>query len=204
VDHYEALGVPRGASREEVKRAYRKRAQRTHPDKTGGDAQAFGAVQRAWDVLGDDAKRSRYDRGEETGAHEPTLEERVLREVAAIVINAVQTCPDPASYDILGDCAGGVRQKIEHFKREISDAEKRAKRLKDCQRRIKRKNGRPNVISAMLDGQLAALARAIAAKRSDIELCEHVVVALGEYTYQVDAGASRYAQVGTQVFFRQR
>jgi len=60
-DYYSVLGVERGASAEEIKRAYRKLAHRHHPDKTGGDEEKFKEVNEAYQVLGDQDKRARYD-----------------------------------------------------------------------------------------------------------------------------------------------
>lgn len=59
--HYEMLGVPHDASRDELAKAYRAAARRAHPD-TGGTAEEFAAVTRAWEVLGDPASRADYDR----------------------------------------------------------------------------------------------------------------------------------------------
>jgi DnaJ-class molecular chaperone len=59
-DHYQTLGVPRGASPEEIKRAYRKLASQHHPDK-GGDTAKFQDIQTAYSVLSDDQKRQQYD-----------------------------------------------------------------------------------------------------------------------------------------------
>jgi curved DNA-binding protein len=59
-DHYQTLGVPRGASQEEIKRAYRKLAAQHHPDR-GGDTAKFQDIQTAYSVLSDDQKRGQYD-----------------------------------------------------------------------------------------------------------------------------------------------
>jgi len=64
-DPYEILGVRRDASAEEIKRAYRRLAKETHPDRNPGDASAerrFKEVQAAYEVLGDARRREEYDR----------------------------------------------------------------------------------------------------------------------------------------------
>ncbi|KAH8082107.1 hypothetical protein JL720_8633 [Aureococcus anophagefferens] len=61
-DLYATLGVGRKASAEEIRRAYKLRAAKAHPDH-GGDAEEFKRVAAAYAVLSDDAKRRRYDAG---------------------------------------------------------------------------------------------------------------------------------------------
>ncbi|MBI5059788.1 molecular chaperone DnaJ [candidate division KSB1 bacterium] len=64
-DYYEILGVPRSASEEEIKKAYRKLAMQYHPDRNKADKTAeekFKEVGEAYSVLSDAEKRARYDR----------------------------------------------------------------------------------------------------------------------------------------------
>lgn len=66
-DPYKELGVARGASADEVKKAFRKLAKELHPDKNPGDKvseERFKRITAAFDLLGDAEKRAKYDRGE--------------------------------------------------------------------------------------------------------------------------------------------
>lgn len=60
-DYYKTLGVEKNASADEIKKAFRKRAHKFHPDKKGGDEAKFKEVNEAFQVLGDETKRSQYD-----------------------------------------------------------------------------------------------------------------------------------------------
>jgi DnaJ-class molecular chaperone len=66
-DPYQELGVPRTASADEIRRAFRKLAKQHHPDRNPGDKPAeerFKRVSGAFDILGDEDKRKKFDRGE--------------------------------------------------------------------------------------------------------------------------------------------
>ena len=64
-DYYEVLGIQKGASEDEIKKAFRKQAKKYHPDLNPGNKEAeakFKEVNEAYEVLSDNDKRNRYDR----------------------------------------------------------------------------------------------------------------------------------------------
>jgi len=73
-DYYKALGLQRGASSDEVKKAYRKLALRFHPDKNPGNREAeekFKAIAEAYATLSDDAKRRTYEQARDAPPQAP-------------------------------------------------------------------------------------------------------------------------------------
>ncbi len=72
-DYYKVLGIAKGASEDEIKKAYRKQALRYHPDKnkSPGAEDKFKEIAEAYDVLSDAKKKDIYDRFGEEGSGSP-------------------------------------------------------------------------------------------------------------------------------------
>jgi DnaJ-class molecular chaperone len=78
-DPYSTLGIPRTASADDIRSAYRKLAKKYHPDLNPGDKAAearFKTISGANDLLSDPEKRARFDRGEIDGAGDPIMPDR--------------------------------------------------------------------------------------------------------------------------------
>jgi len=84
-DPYSVLGVAKTASAADITKAYRKLAKKLHPDLNPGDKAAeekFKKVTAAYDIIGDEAKRPRYDRGEIDASGQERPQQRYYREYA--------------------------------------------------------------------------------------------------------------------------
>ncbi len=94
-DYYEILGVSKGSSSDEIKKAYRKVAMQYHPDRNPGDKPAeekFKEAAEAYEVLSDQDKRGQYDRYGHAGVrgagggHAPNMED-IFNQFASAVIS---------------------------------------------------------------------------------------------------------------------
>ena len=109
-DYYSVLGVSRGASDDEVKKAYRKLAMQYHPDRNNGSRDAeekFKEITEAYDVLRDPNKRAAYDRYGEAGLRGGTgggFHHVDLSEALNIFMR------DFGLGDLFGATAGGARR----------------------------------------------------------------------------------------------
>ena len=82
MDYYKILDVDKNASKEEIKKAYRKMAMKYHPDRTKGDKEAeemFKKAHEAYAVLSDDEKRKQYDTYGSTEFHQRFSQEDIFR-----------------------------------------------------------------------------------------------------------------------------
>lgn len=88
MSHYSTLGVEKEAPISTIKKAFKVKAGKLHPDREGGDEAEFKKLQKAYEVLSDPVKRARYDNGEEPGRvlphHQAQME---LASLFAAVLN---------------------------------------------------------------------------------------------------------------------
>lgn len=80
-DFYSALGISKTATQDEIKKAYRKLANKHHPDKEGGDEEKFKAIKEAYETLSDEGKRAAYDNPQQSNGGQYHDINDILREM---------------------------------------------------------------------------------------------------------------------------
>jgi curved DNA-binding protein CbpA len=98
MSHYDTLGVTKDADSEAIKKAYRRKAKKLHPDREGGDTEGMAALNRAYAVLSDDTRKAKYD---STGNDDPqNMEDAEAKNlIMQIFSQALQSNqPNPLKY----------------------------------------------------------------------------------------------------------
>jgi len=127
-DHYRTLGVERGATPEEIKKAYRKLSFKYHPDKHPNDPGAeerFKQIVLAYEVLSDPPKRSQYDVGFDprTGNFDPTVIDPSLLDPDEFVKTFSKLFGEYLDARI----PGGFRDRINRYAQQTSETSNRKK-----------------------------------------------------------------------------
>lgn len=181
--HYESLGVPKDADPETIRRAYRKRAQKSHPDK-GGSKEQFHAVQKAWDVLGDPQRREKYDRQGDDG---PMLDTHAmaLQSIAALLMQVVDQV-DVDHTNIVELMVSNTQQHEQQAKQKLAGLNDRIKKRERALKRFKKKNSGQDMIARMLEADIAQQRIAITNVEREIEVCKKMVEIVSDYNYSAD------------------
>jgi DnaJ-class molecular chaperone len=147
---YDSLGVPKDASADAIRAAYRKKAQAHHPDK-GGDVSQFQAIQTAYDVLSDDDRRARYDTTGDT-EQGPSIEGQARMYVATLLNAVMQGQADVRTTDILAVMRNQLaidRSRVEAEKVRLGGF---VSRRQEAMKRVTQ-----GVLSDMLDAEIKRL-----------------------------------------------
>ncbi len=138
-DHYETLGVDKGATPAEIKKAWRRAASAAHPDREGGSTERMAAVNEAYDALIDPVKRIRYD---QTGDSRFVAEQLARDTVASLFGRLLEERDDidvvAAARRELDNVRANIEAERAAVKRRIANVEGKA-------RRLKAQPGKPNI-----------------------------------------------------------
>ena len=187
IDLYRVLGVERRAPRDEIHRAYRRKAKTSHPD-SGGSVEAFGEVATAYTVLSDTKRRERYDTTGEIELPRADILDASAIEIIAqklgLVIHAEQ---DVTALDIGALIEGAIREDIAQRRSNISSQSRAIERTTKLRARVKRKaNGKDNMLAKVLDWHEFSARDQIKKNEAAVSSMERALEILTDYSFADD------------------
>jgi curved DNA-binding protein CbpA len=192
-DLYEVLGVPRDIAAEDLKAAYLRAAKTAHPDQ-GGSAERFAQVKHAFDVLSDPNARAFYDQTGErltdmTSNRLARAQQTLFQAVTLQIATADQWRRDYQQIDLLQ----GTKNVLVAHKLEVE--QKKAQIEKDLMRKERlhglfhAKDGKPNLIAAMITAENAKKRAAVSQLSDEIDVCELALQLADDHTYDLHGEA---------------
>ncbi|CAN7602167.1 J domain-containing protein [Rhizobium rhizogenes] len=183
-DPYDILGVGRDASDEQIKTAYRKRAKGAHPD-SGGDAEAFGRLKKAHELLLDPVRRKVFD---DTGYDVELTDAVDLQALVAIeklITDMVLDEREPGTFDPVAHMRANLLEEIRKANFSKSELERHSDRIRLHLDRLGKRPGK-DVVGHMLRARIKAIATAIGETDAKIGATERACDMLDGYLYVMD------------------
>lgn len=189
MDLYAVLGVPRDANPAAIRRAYRSKARRAHPD-GGGSAESFEQIKTAYDTLIDEARRRRYD---ETGEHDDAAAESRRAELIEMLFTALdlallklsQRAWLPKHANLVLVTAEMLRQQRQEWTGRRREFEKVAEQSRELLGRFITVS-RNNLMQTVVERRVAKCQSEIEALDRRIKTADEALKVLKEMTFRAD------------------
>lgn len=186
---YQDLGIAKTATKDEIKKAYRKKSQKHHPD-AGGDPAKFREINLAYRILTDEEKRARYDNGEsaESMTSAQKTEEQEAREILIrLFIEVVKHC-DPDRTDLIAKLRDQVNHGMKQMGKDEAEQHGIVERWRKVLKRLKSGEECPlrmtaNATIANAEKQLLEIAR-------QRKLGDRCIEFLTDYSYEFEPSHS--------------
>lgn len=194
IDLYRLLGIKRGATKAEVRKAYRRKAKVSHPDK-GGSAEAFSALTMAHEVLSDTGRREKYDTTGEIEQAKPNNFDGSAVEVIAQKLGLIIHSEHDVSALGIGEMIEqAIREDIARRQAGIADHNRAIERAARLRARVKRKaDGADNTLARVLDWHERSAKDLIKKSEDAVSSMERALEILDGYSFiddlPVDADA---------------
>lgn len=185
-DLYRVLGVGRDAGKDEIRKAFRDKAKKHHPD-AGGDPEQFHKVTMAHMVLSDPEKRKRYDEtGQWDGVTQDTPEQRAMGLIAAALFKIVQGEREPAECDLIGLVIAELEEQAAPGRAELRKVNFVLARTVKIRGRFKHKKKKANMIERILDAQQRGFEENKRLLETRIAHIDKAIEMVSDYTFRAD------------------
>lgn len=181
IDPYAELGLEPGADKETIKRAYRKRAKKAHPD-AGGDKEAFQRLALAHEILSDDDRRARYDQTGDTGEDGGTKKD--LNLLTQLVLSCANDMQSPEFEDLVEIVRGQIMTISDNLMSKGVEAADKSQKLSAIAKRLRRKGNGENFLSVLIEQQASWAKETAERHRAEVERADRMLKLLEDFTYE--------------------
>lgn len=186
LDPYATLGVDKTATKEQVRRAYRKKAKTAHPD-AGGRREDFDAVNTAHLVLSDPDRRARYDAtGELDDRPEESIEAQAASVLAQFLDEVLGGEIDPTSINVVTFLEDRIRTERKATEIKLTPIRLACARAKRMETKFKRRSKGENLMARLIATRRRHLERAIEAGDKALAVLAAALVIAAGYTFDAD------------------
>lgn len=177
---YEILGIKKGAAKQEIKDSYRDKAKSSHPD-TGGSAEDFKEINRAYQILIDDNKRVRYDSGENLedilNANQSVAKMLLMQLFCDIICNV-----EPDQVDFINLLKLNLQEKLREVEGFILLESRKKRRFEKAIKKVK-SSKEVNLLKSLSEYQIEALNNSIKKFEQDKASVLEAQVMLNDFSY---------------------
>ena len=180
---YDTLGVKPDATPEQIKKAYRKRAKRSHSD-TGGNDEEMIQLNQAYAVLANPMRRAKFD---ETGdaSEDRSVEKQAAAELQTLAV-IILLNGEFTQRDLFAEMKSRIELQIQTLHSKKSEVEKLIARFTDAIKRTIRKDGGENFISIAFEQELKGAKTAMAIHENKMEVMRSMLIQLEIFQWKAD------------------
>lgn len=184
-NYYEILGVKPGATADQIKKAYKKRAKKLHPD-VGGDVDKFQELEEAHRILSDPDERAYYDQHGKAKPAAPADQKKAMlyNMLLGMMGMAIVQTTNPGTDHLIQRMAALITEQIANAKNDVLEMGKLLIKLGAIRKRIKHK-GEENVLNSLMQQQVDRVENQIAQAKHATAMFEEGLLFLRDYDYEV-------------------
>jgi len=199
MDYYDILGVNKEASKDQIKKAYRKKASKLHPDK-GGDEKEFKQLAKAYNILSDDQQRAYYNKiGKEKETE--TIENMAISNLMKMFASKLEEIISNAgkfTYDIIGRMKDAIKMTAPKFDQNVNDLKTDIKTLKRLKKKFKHKKKKitpANIFEGIINQSIQQKENEIELHKREKKINKMMLKILDEYEFDVDKAEEQYGML---------